>query len=56
MRDIGHEMVIISFITSNTDYEVTFGNVQYQGWFPNRNENNKKIFKQDIDSLLSRMR
>jgi len=52
MRDIGGGMLIISFIMGDTVMEVTFGNVDYGGWYSTRYGDNRKTFEGDINWLL----
>ena len=51
MRDIGSGMVIVSFVTRDTVFEVTFGHNEFRGWFPTRN--NRQLFEETIDWLLA---
>jgi len=53
MRDIGGGMLIVSFVTSDTVMEVTFGNISYQGWYSTRAGDNRRIFEGNIDWLLA---
>ena len=52
MRDIG-DMCIVSFVTSDTVLEVTFGNAQFRGWYSTRDSDNRLLFEEWVDWLLS---
>jgi hypothetical protein len=53
MRDIGDGMLIASFVMGDTVMEVTFGNVQYRGWYSTRYGDNRGVFEENINLLLS---
>jgi len=52
MRDLGSGMLVVSFVMGDTVMEVTFGNVEYRGWYSTRYGDNRKLFEEDIDWLL----